>query len=294
MKRRAHFLRIINLIFGFISILFFVFDAFVFARLRPKMVAFQSLTAIEEPLLTWVGFGLIVIMAYFLLSSLQLVRYIRRAEKIGMLEIILLVSGVISFVAVFADLALLSDIHKQYLHTLSQPEWFLVYPMMSFQFLIGMIYFYFHISGRWALGEMKAIVRDMNVFLTVQIVGVVSGLMGLGLMSLGFFFASGWNFTVHTLISSVILLFPYTLSVFYWAIMKIRQKERVWFDEKQQQDLGKSALLTLAIVTLGMIFLFIINLSALNGVIQFNWLPFYLFSVIVVFSSGNLYFSNRA
>jgi hypothetical protein len=75
--------------------------------------------------------------------------------------------------------------------------------------------------------------------------------------------------------------------------MKMGEKERQWFDEKQQQDLGKSALISLFVVTLIMLVIYIGGLPELNGLIQFNWLPIYLFSVIFFFSLGNLYFSSR-
>jgi len=293
MKKIFQSLKTINLALGFLSILLFLFDAFVFFRLQPKMESFEQLTRFEQPLFTIVGFGLLILLVFYLLSCLQLIRFIKQMETIKPAHVILIVASVIALLIVFADVALLSDIHKQFRHGLNQPEWLLVYPLMAYQFLVAIILLFFNFSGKWHTSSTETIARDINVFLIVQYVGAIFSLMGLTLMSLGFFFSKSWNFSIHTLISGVIFLLPYGLALTYWVITKIREKDRQWFDEKQQHDLGKSALLTLIGVTFLMIILFLFNLKNLTGVISLNWFPFYLFGVLFVFSCGNLFYSSR-
>jgi xanthine/uracil permease len=124
-------------------------------------------------------------------------------------------------------------------------------------------------------------------------VGVISGLMGLGLVRMGFIYASGWNPTTHSILGGIVILSPYGLALFYWLITKFQETDRQWFDEKQSQDIGKSALLTLAVITILMILLFAVNFRQLNGIISMLWLPIYLFSTLLLFSLGNIYFSKK-
>jgi hypothetical protein len=220
--------------------------------------------------------------------------YFKRVEKIKAFYLILLILGIISGLLVFSDVALLSDINRQYHNQLSQPEWQLVYPFIIYQFVITLIFQYCHLTGKFLVQQEEMITRDINIFLVVQVVGVVCGVLGLGLMSLGFLYSRAWTLTIHTIISMGVLLFPYVLAVGYWIFMKLKEKDRQWYDEKQSQDVGKSAFLTLVIVTFIMVALFFLHYFRLDGVIRMLWLPFYIFSTLFLFSLGNLYFSNKA
>ena len=176
---------------------------------------------------------------------------------------------------------------------MTQPEWSLVYPIMGFQFVITLIITVLHISGFFKPEQYDKVARDSNIYLIVQYVGVICGLMGLASSSLGFVFPRAWSLTIHTTMGGIILLFPYVLSVAYWMLTKFKEKNREWWDEKQLQDIGKSALLTLLIDTGFLLMLFILNYNHLDGVVSILWLPLYLFATIFVFSVGNLYFSRK-
>jgi len=189
--------------------------------------------------------------------------------------------------------ALLGDIAKQYRHGLDQPEWMLVYPIMGFQLFVALVFTYFHITGFSKETQQEFVARDSNIYLVVQFVGVVCGLMGLVLASLGFVYARAWSLVVHTTMSSIILLFPYGLAVAYWLVTKLREENRQWYDEKQLLDVGKSAFLTLVVSVVFMTALFIANYGNLSGVISIIWLPLYLFFVLFLFSASNLFFAGR-
>jgi hypothetical protein len=255
------------------------------------MVNFENLTASEENLMNGVGVGLLVILAFYLISSLRIAKYLKSAAEIKIFSLFLVVTGVLSFVFVFSDVALLSDISKQYKHGLSQPEWSLVYPIMSLQFATTLIFTYLHLSGFLNRKQVKHVARDSNIFLAVQYVGLVCGLMGLTFASLGFVFPHSWNLLIHTIIGSIVLLVPYALAIFYWLVSKLREEHRQWYDEKQIQDVGKSAFLTLVLSAALMIVLFAANYRNLPGVVSALWLPLYLFAIIFLFSAGNLVFN---
>ena len=294
MKTNKQTLRSLNRFFGILTIALFIYSLSVLFWLKPKMINFEPLTNFQDALLTMVGFGLLVIMAFYLLSLWHLVRYIRHADGIKPIPLVLFISGVLSLLFVFSDFALLSDIHKQYRYGLSQPEWAMVFPFMIFQFIIASLFLYIHVTNRFIENTDEAVARDINIFLIVQYVGVICGLMGLALAGLGFVYTSGWNLTIHGIMGGIVLLFPYALVVFYWLATKLGEKDRQWVDEKQILEVGKSALLTLFVDTILMLALFLIHLENLEGIISASWLPIYMFATIFVFSLGNLYFSSKA
>jgi hypothetical protein len=294
MKKNQPFLRIITILFGFLAIAVFVYALVVLVRLQPKMVAIESLSALESALLTGVGFALLVILAFFLLSLWQIVRFIKFAEKLTLFSLFLIIVGVLAVLFVFSDIALLGDIAKQHQHGLAQPEWSLVFPIMIGQFLVTIMFAYLHISGRIAHKQVDRVLMDIHVFLVVHYVGLTCGGLGLAMALLGLFFTRGWSLYVHTILASLTLLFPYGLAVIYWIITTRKAQRREWWDEKQIQDVGKSALLTLGLVMLIMVALFVTHLNQLDGVICMQWFPIYLFSTVFIFSLTNIIFSSRS
>lgn len=294
MKAFPQFLRKVNIYLGFLTLAVFAVILIILIRLQPKMIAFDPLSTFESNILTGVGFGLLIILAFFLLSLLQLVRFMRMADSLRPVPLIMFIGCVLSVLLVFSNVTLLSDIAKQYQAGLSQPEWAMFYPMFGFQFVFALIFLYFLITGFFNIQQLEEVARDVNIFLMVQYVGVICGGMGLGMAILGFVYRSGWSLVVHTILSSLTIIFPYVLAVIYWGIIKIKEKDREWWDEKQSQDVGKSALLTLGMDTLVLLALFVFNIRDLDGVVHMVWLPIYLFTSIFTFSLGNLFFSSRA
>ena len=294
MKKLNKTLHLANIVLGIFSIALFVFNFIVLIRLQPKMVAYETLMGIENALLTIVGLGLMVILLFYVLTLLQIAWYVKYAEKLTFLSLFLIIVGVLCLLAIFSDVALLSDIHKQYTHGLSQPEWSLVFPIMIGQFIATILFVILHFTGVLTRKQVNEVSRDVSIFLVVQFIGLVCGLLGLGAASLGFLFPGAWSLTLHTVISSLVLVFPYTLALGYWIITKLTEKDRQWFDEKQQRDIGRAAFFTLIFVSAFMILLFILQFNNLDGVIRYQWLPIYLFMNLLLFSLGNIYYSSRA
>jgi hypothetical protein len=293
MTKLDKLLRSISLVLGLTSTAFFVFDHFLFSKLRPKMIRFEAISPVEEGLMNWVGVGLLLFLAFCLLSLFQIAKFLKNAKKITLFSLFLVGCGVLSLLFIFSDVALLNDIGKQYKHGLSQPEWSILYPIMAFQFVTAIVFTYLQFSGSLRQKQLNYIAKDSNIFLIVQYVGVICGLMGLSLSSLGFLFPRAWSLQVHTTTTSIILLVPYFLVVSYWFLIKLQEKTRQWYDEKQLQDVGKSAFLTLILSVVFMIGLFITNYNNLGGVVSIVWLPLYLFFVLLLFSAGNLFFSGK-
>ena len=287
-------LRISNILLGVLSIAFFIYDGVLFASVRPKMESWMTLTSSERQLLLLMGIGLIVILLFFLASVYQVIRTIRYSEKLPVGLVLLFVIGVVAALFVFSDVALLMDISKQYDAGFLQPEWKLVYPIMIGQMVVASLFLVLHIGGYFSKQNQREIVQDSNVFLVVQVVGLICGGMGLLLSFLGFFFSEGWDPLTHSVMASAVIISPYILVIAYWVVLKIKESSHQLYDEKQLLDVGRSAFLTLAVSAVLMVILFASQFNNLGGVIRYLWLPLYLFGVVFLFSAGNLYFSNRA
>jgi hypothetical protein len=286
-------LKRINVVLGVVSIAFLGFAFIVFSQLRPRMVAFEPLSPFEESLFDWLPLGLLALLVFYSLSLFGLARYLRKASKMSVPSILLGISGVLSFILVFSDGALLHDIFKQYGFELAQPEWSLLFPIMGLQFVTALGFTYFHLVADREGDQAVHVVRDSNIFIAVQYVGMICGLFGLALASLGFVFSHNWSLPIHSLMTSIILLLPYALAVGYWVFIKLREEERQWYDEKQLQDVGKSAFLTLVTGAAFLVILFATNYGNLDGIVSILWLPLYLFFILFFFSLGNIYFGAR-
>lgn len=293
MKRINKTLRIINILTGVITIAGLVFDFILFANVKPKMIGFLPLTQLEENLLTASGFTLLMMLGFLGLTLLQVITTIRHSEHLKFFQVALFVIGMVAMVMVFADIALLTDIVKQHQYDLEQPEWILLYPIMIAQSMVVLVFVFLHLTGYFSKKQTQSIAVDSNIFLIVQYTGLLCGMMGLASAILGFIHPSGWSLKMHTILSNLILLIPYFLAVLYWFLLKVREKGQSLYDEKQSRDVGRSAFLTLIVVSVEMILIFALNINTLDGIIRYQWLPLYLFSAIMVFSVGNLYFNRK-
>lgn len=286
-------LRILNIVLGILSLLCFGYALIVFLRLQPRMVAFEAITDVESGMMTGVGFGLLLILGFHLLTLLYMAIYLKNSEEVKVFPLVMFIAGIISMLMVFSDIALLNDINKQFQHNMSQPEWYLLYPIMAGQFIVTLVLTILLIAGKFTPEGFDEIARDSNIYMVVQYVGVICGLMGLASTSLGFIFPRSWSLHIHTTTGGIVILFPYVLAVAYWLLTKFKEKDRQWWDEKQLHDIGKSALITLLVDTILLLMLFVFNFNRLDGVVSVLWLPVYLFATIFVFSLGNITFSRR-
>ena len=286
-------LRIVNILLGLASVGFFIYDWILMSRIRPLMESWGTLTERDTNLLLLFGIGLLVLVIYYGMTLIQVMQSLRHSEKLPVGMVLVFVLAAIAAVFVVSVVVLMMDINNQFEMGLSQPEWTLVYPIMAAQLTVTLLLLVLHAAGVFTRAKPDAIAQDINIFLIVQVVGVVSGGIGLTGTLLGFFYPKSWDPLVHTVMGSIIALIPYLLMVGYWVVMKIGEKGEGFFDEKQTRDVGRSSFLTLIIATLGMLALFITQFNALDGVVKYLWLPLYLFGVILVFSASNLFFSKQ-
>ena len=293
MKKMDKFLKWAGILLGVAALGFFIYDLFFFQELQPRMIAFKPVTKLDENKIIWTGFGLLLFMGCCLVSLLRFVNYLRRSKRIFFVYLVLIIAGVIAMLFVFSYIALLSDIGKQHKYNLPQPEWLILFPIMVFQFVVGLVFILSHFFGFNQKNLLEKVAFDSNIYLVAQYLGLLCGFMGLLAAAMGYIFPRAWTLNVHTTMSLILLFFPYSLIIVYWLLTKLGEKTRVFFDEKQKLDVGRSAFWTLVLDAVIMSCFFVLNYNNLGGVTSINWFPIFLFSSIFIFSLGNLYFSHR-
>jgi hypothetical protein len=257
--------------------------------LRPKMTAFEPLSPGQEGLVNYVGVGLLLTLVFCVMALAGIVHYSVREQRILPLHLLVVAGGLLTLFFVFADAALIGDIGKQYKHGFSQPEWGILYAVMAFQLMAmaGLLYAVVFTlpDGR----SVTAAARDHTVHVLAQVVGVVSGGIGLTLTLLNFFYPRPlWMVQGQIVPTMVVVLVPYAVTVGVWVIVKLRERGE-WFDEKQRQDVGAAAFASMVVGVAGMGALYFATLDDLQGMVSVLWFPAYVFLVLLVFSAVNLF-----
>ena len=292
MKKIEKIISSIQTVLGFLSLLGLSFSFYFLESIRPKMIRFETITAVEESRINIFGITLILLIAFSLISLYKIVQYLKKVKKISFYDLILLSLAILVFLFVFGDLALISDIGKQHKHGLAQPEWFVLYPVLGFQFLSSAILTYAGLFRLRKKVKNEPVARDINIYILVQYVGAVCGFLGLSFTILNFGFPRPlWMIKTHITATSIFLLIPYLLVVLFWFIVKIKEKPKQWYDEKQMQEMGRSSLFTLLSSVIVVSFLFVLNFNSLEQLLSVLWFPFYIFLTLFLFCGANLWFS---
>ena len=156
------------------------------------------------------------------------------------------------------------------------------------------------ISSRKLAGKKgeEIVLKDDSIFINAQYIGILSGISGLVLITifstffLRFYDLPVWAIKSGILMSSLIAVIPYILIVFYWLIIKLREKTREWYDEKQYQDITRSSLVALMMSVIFLLIVFIMQYIFVDfELLNFIWFPFYFFFILLLFSSTTLFFN---
>lgn len=287
-------LRIVNILLGLVSVGFFIYDWILLKRIRPLMESWGTLTTRDTNLLLIFGIGLLILVIFYGFTLIQIMRVLRHSRKLPVGMVLVFVLVAIAALFVVSVVVLMNDITNQFEGGFLQPEWNLVYPILVAQLAVTLLLLVLHAAGVFTRQKEEQVAQDVNIFLIVQVVGVICGGGGLVMSLLAFLYPKSWSPLFHTVMGSVVVLVPYLLMVGYWLAMKLGERAKEFYDEKQSRDVGRSAFFTLITASVLMVVLFITQFNALDGVIRFIWLPLYLFGVIFLFSASNLYFSKQA
>lgn len=297
-------LRISNnttLILCSVSIAGLIFTNTFFLMLRDMIIKMGDVESFVDKFSIPASLVYIVFTVFHLSAMLTLILQLNFFKRDNLLRAFLFFTGITSLLMLFGDFALLSDISKEYVFGL--PSEFIVLffsQALHFIFYVLMIVLLLMTRRSVTEGGEEIVLKDDSIFINAQYIGILSGASGLILVSVFALVYSIlyplplWAAKAGIIMTSLISIIPYILIVFYWLIIKFREKVGGVYDEKQYQDIAKASLFTLIVSVIIMTAIFLVQyfVSAFDF-ITFTWFPFYIFLVLLLFSSSTLYFSKR-
>lgn len=244
----------------------------------------------------YVAIGLLLAFLFHLAAFVMLFLTFQHCQKITIFNVTTLISGIISFIILIGEWAALHDIGDCLQTGMScAPEWRLLYgaflPHGVFYLLLVMLLL--SIFRRVRQGVLsEEVAKDETMFEIVHIVGVCSGLIGMGFTLLMFLLRVKPQLLQWIVIPyCVFILFPYGLIVLYWLVMKRQERRAEWYDEKQWLDIHKAGIVSLVVSVPLMTLMFVLNYIVPESPGTVMWFPFYLFLILLSFSGTTLYLS---
>jgi hypothetical protein len=293
-QKIIRFLTLLTLILGIISLLWLVYDYFLYNQLRSVMKASAELGRLEK-LGEFVWLSYLFMFLVHILAGFTLLLHLRYFKVIRLINVVVLLLGIISFLAVFSDWALLGDISKEYEYGLDNSgEWPLIYALLAIHAV-----FFLLLTGICAVVLKKLsfkdraelpVQKDEMVFTAAQYTGLFCGIIGMVWTAFALVMSQRVNVSYYHMLSSCILiLLPYGLVVLYWMILKFSEKFGEWYDEKQSRDIYRSGFITLLVLIPVMLGLYlVIHNDALFVRGDYFWFPSLLFTTLTLFSALTL------
>jgi hypothetical protein len=285
---------IISLLLGLLSISWIIYDYIAFTYLGQNIAPYALLSRFEQILTLSILFCFVILFLFHISSFISLAFYFQTVKKLNFFTITVLVLALISFIAIIGDLGLLHDIGKE---ADNAGEWFVLHIILAFHLffcLIMITQLFFSLRDLKVKDKSEIALKDEVIFLLAQWTGVICGVAGLGFVIIPIIMVLPPHILYYIIpFYCPFIILPYGLIAFYWFLIKVKEKPSQWYDEKQWQDITKSALVTVVLSIPVMAFLYLLNYGILNNPVTMLWFPFYLFLVLFVFSLSNLYFSKN-
>jgi len=243
-----------------------------------------------------------IIFGFFHLAAiLTLILELKFFKRDNFLRAFLFFTSIVSLLMLLGDFALLSDISKEYVFGLPG-EFNILFFSQALHLVFYFLMIVLLIFSRKSAGRKseEIVLKDDSIFINAQYIGILSGISGLVLITifstffLRFYDLPVWAIKSGIVMSSLIAVIPYILIVFYWLIIKLREKTGEWYDEKQYQDITRSSLVALMMSIILLLIVFIIQyIFGDFELLNFIWFPLYLFMTLLLFSSTTLFFNKR-
>ena len=301
MKRLLKISNNTTLVLCVISIAGLIFTNTFFIMLRNMIIEMGDVESFMDKFSIPVASVYIIFTLFHLSALLTLILQLNFFKRDNFLRAFLFFTGITSLMMLFGDSALLSDISKEYVFGLPG-EFYILFLSQALHFVFYVLMIVLLVSTGKSVGKEKEeiVLKDDSIFINAQYIGILSGASGLVLISVFSYMYSTlyplplWAAKAGVLVTSLIAVIPYILIVFYWLIIKLRERTGGWYDEKQYQDITKASLVTLiaSIIVMTAVFLIQYYVSEFDF-ITLTWFPFYIFLVLLLFSSSTLYFSKR-
>ena len=289
-KKTVQVLTLITGILGVVTLLWLIFDYAMYNRLKPLVLQMEELGRLEK-LSEFVWLSFLYMFCFHLLAAGTLVLQMRFIRKIRLISILAISIGVVSFLGLFSDWAVLGDIGKEYkMGWDTSGEWNILYINLGihtvFVLLVtGISAGVLRLLNRYSAGdEMSA--KDEIVFVVCQYVGIVCGGIGLAWIALAMIVGRNVKVSVyHSIATTVMILIPYGMIMSYWLILRLKDKIGEWYDEKQWRDITRAGFTTLLLLIPTLLFFFIaFSLMGKNFPTRILWFPFTLYVILFLFS----------
>jgi hypothetical protein len=288
-------LRIASLSLGIIASCGMIYNLTLFTYLRPRVLNFEALSEQTILLGDLTALSLILIGVFHLCTVITLLLQITVQKSASTLKVIVGVIGIISGLLLLSDLALLSDIGKEYVEGWdTSSEWTILFINHSLHTLFALLAFpALMVKGKGQIEEIAA--KDDVIFAAAHTTGLLCG--GIGLVVVILALAAPlptWLLATLSIPIGLLIILPSLLAVGVWLFMKRREKVNEWFDEKQLQDISRASLWTLALTLPCMIAVGIVQrVNGPGSAWDFVWLPLYIFLNMTLFSAATLYLLRR-
>ena len=233
------------------------------------------------------GSAHIFILLYHIYAFIYLFSHFHHFKELKVIRTTALIIGIFSLFVIAGEKVMIDEIAREYRLGADISELYLLdlgYSLNAvFSLVMGLLLVKTLTLSQENSG--KKILQDEKIFIVAQIMGIVSGIMGLFLT----FALIGQKIPLEKIWVYIpfyiLFLIPYGLAVFYWLLLKRKQKINEWYDEKQFQDILKASLVTMLLSIPGMLVLLFIKVPH-----SIYWFLYFIFLVIFLFSSCTLYF----
>lgn len=289
-KKNIKLLSYITGILGVLCLFWLVFDYALYNRLKPLVLNLQELGRLES-LSEFIWMSFLFMFFYHFLAAGTLVLQLRYIRRIRPLSILAIALGVVSFLGLFSDWAVLGDIGKEYrMGWDTAGEWTILYVILGihavFLFLVtGISAGILRLlkSSGW---DQELAARDEIVFIISQYVGIVCGTIGIAMTAMGLVVGRHVQVSVyHSVSTTVITLIPYGIIVSYWLALRLKDRMGDWYDEKQWRDVTRAGFFTLLLLVPVLLFFYIaVSLRGQHFPTPYLWIPFTLFLILFLFS----------
>jgi hypothetical protein len=244
-------------------------------------------------------FLIVIFFNIYLLRILFLIMQLQPFRGSEIKKILTVWCGSVSLIGFFLDFAAISDIRKEHLTGIYDCS-------LEFGFLTAIFFFHMIFYILFAKNLIIAIfylkknqdkdiyIYNENNFNRFNIIGFFSGLLGIICTLLLTFIKEpliNWKWMI--LPYCLLLLSPYFLYLTHWVLSIKKEKRHKFLDEKQQRDLFKASITTLILSLPALVIFFLFNYHTIYGPGSILWLPFYLFSTLLIFSGATIFFYKK-
>ena len=294
MSRTLKSFHFFSLSIGFLSAAAMIFNTVVFVRLYPQVTRFQELNPSWESYSIVIGLDFILIAIFHLSCVLTLLAHLVVQKTTSKIKIAAITLGVISGAMILGDMALLSDIGKEFpLGWQTRGEWITLFISYGLHYLFLVLAILSLISNLKSSPTQKEnIVKDEVLFLSLHSTGILCGWLGMMFVIIALISnLSPWMMERIVVLLGLLILSPYLVILVIWIFRWRLGDLAPGLDEKQFQDLSRAGLWTLLLTIPVMVGYFGFQISPYaQDAWPLLWLPLFIFLALTVFSSFVLSF----